>query len=268
MQLFIPTYRRLEKQTTWNLLPEWLKQQTLLVVHPDEADEHRNRGRRILICPVQGSISRVREWIVKGAKKRGISKIGLLDDDITYLSYSIRPRDHMPGMPWNIQAEDDDWHAALDWVVDNLEEVPIVGWGQRISVPMDIDINSPFRLLWSQFMNLDILPVNEIDWGFVEYSSDFSLLLQLIELGYTNRLSNRYRLIAGTTQSNGGCEAAGRNRKKHNVSIQKLIDRYPRYVRRSYKLSGQGPEWIKVRIYWKKFYQDVQAQISQSRDMI
>ena len=262
MNIYIPTYRRMERQHTWTLLSDFIRNQTVLVVHPDELDEHHRRGRAAIACSVQGSIAKVRKWIIDYALSRGEKLIGILDDDLIQLRYTLRPRDHIPGLSWYELADHDIWRDALQWVDDQLIHHVTCSWGTAANPPVDLDSASPWRGMHAHFFNLDHLPVNHLDFTGIAYAEDFHLILQLIRLGYPNIVSHRYRILPAPTAAPGGCQAQGRDRDTHNAAMLRLIETHKPWVTQSNRGRQGAEDWIKVTIRWQAYWRHMKESLS------
>ena len=199
MFIFIPTLGRVDHQHTWDLLPVAWRDMAVLVVHPAEQDQHRATGREVISCGVQGSIAKVREWIVRFALSQGMTKIGVLDDDLTRLVYTDHPKNIIPGLSWNCETDADDWTEVYAWLNKTLESEALCGLGSAIAPPSNRDIAAPARLMWNHWYNLDLLPVDELDWTSIAYAEDFHVTLQLsapevpVDLG----AHGRHRWLSG-----------------------------------------------------------------------
>ena len=159
MNIYIPTLGRLKTQLTWDLLPEFLRDRTVLVVPPEEVTEHHRRGRKALACPETG-IAKVREWIIHYARERGDTRIGVLDDDLKRMVYSSRPQDFIPGLPWNIDIPVNEWVSVLDWIDSRLDITSTCGLADGSMPPIKPDEKSPWRLMRNHFYNLETLPID------------------------------------------------------------------------------------------------------------
>ena len=89
--LYLLTYRRILMQYTYHMLPQYLQRDIRFVVAEDEAELYRDFRGAVLVCPVQGQVSKVREWIINYARGQGETLIGLLDDDFTGLFFTPPP---------------------------------------------------------------------------------------------------------------------------------------------------------------------------------
>ena len=77
-------------------------------------------------------------------------------------------------------------------------------------------------------------------------------MLQLIDKGLPPVLSQRYRFSTIDQGSQGGCRAAGRTLRKHNESIQRLAELYPKYV----TVKRDNTDKLHPRIAYKKMWTD------------
>ena len=108
-------------------------------------------------------------------------------------------------------------------------------------------------------------PVDELDWEGIPFAEDYNVQLQLLLMGYVNRISMRWRVITHETQTPGGCSEQ-RNLENHNESMRMLMKKYPDFVKpaaRRRKGYGDndfndGSSRIRVMIYWKKAYEHSQ----------
>ena len=76
-KIYIPTVGRIDKQITWNNLPEKWKEKTVLVV--DAIDSDKYDMPIITIPDGMKGIASIREWIVKQSQEE---KICMFDDDL------------------------------------------------------------------------------------------------------------------------------------------------------------------------------------------
>lgn len=248
--VYIPTYRRIEEQRTWDILPPTIRRYACLVVPADEVEAHQQRGRRVIPCPVQGCIAATREWIVRRARSLGHQHVGMMDDDIRTFVYS------QPFVAGSRSINDpfamDDWLKAVQWVQTTLTTTPACGFKTTLAPSLLLDTDIPARMTCAFFLNTETLPIDQLDWCSVDYGEDLFLTLQLIRMGVANVMSNRFRFIPPRTGGCGGCTAQGRNSDEHNRSMQYLIDQFHPFVVQSGKQRQGHEDWIKIRVAWKK----------------
>lgn len=260
MRIYIPTIQRLDRQLSWELLPEYQRRNTVLVCPSNEVDEHRRRGRNAIACDLKG-IAKVREWIIHRGVQTRQTKIGVLDDDLTEIVYTPRPSDAIPGRSWNTPINAQDWTDIFDWIDSWLDITPTCGLADGLQHPSEQDTVMPGRLMRNHFYNLATLPVDDIDWSSVRYAEDFHVTLQLIGLGYPNIINNRYRVLSIATQQPGGCSAEGRERDNHNAAMRRLIELHHPWIRQSNKQRVGADDWIKVTIRWQAYWKHVRQEV-------
>ena len=225
--ILIPTYKRIEKQLTWDLIPEKWRDKTFLIVSDSEYDEHLKRGRNAVVCPVQGSgLAPVREWI---AKKYYGNKISIVDDDLEKLEvgYGNKYR--------NFDSEDD--FDEMMKVMDNyLEKFPCAHIGACMGTTISSDpkyllFNHSVPIVW-MFYNLTFISyedINRINWTLVPVWQDVAVGLQFLMLGYSTIGVYKYRYTM--TPFNEGGVSEFRDNKIISDCIKKIADTFPEVCR-------------------------------------
>jgi hypothetical protein len=239
---------------------------TVLVVYKDEVRDYSRpsyKGKRIKNVEVVGvpdeyrGISRKREWIItKLAEKRGARYVAMFDDD---LSFCHRPRIAKPDMPY-INADPYQMHRMIEmmtiWLENGLVHVGLIA--RQANRKTGVKWQQPGRLMnayaYDTVALRNMIMEGDIRLGRVPVMEDFDLTLQLLELGFPNRISCRY---GWTTTSNlpGGCSTY-RTAELHSNAAKKLARLHKPFVKtvaREAKTWQQGfNERLDVRIEWKK----------------
>ena len=275
--IFIPTYRRINKQITYDRLPDKWKKRTILVVAPDEYQALKKLGYNVLSCPVQGKapegknpndygISATREWIIKQAGNR---KFAVLDDDLVDFVYTARPSERSSyrlvnniinsGKPE--KGFETSFDTMMDLMSEWLDEFVTVGLEVTWNPPMETDYQDCWRQTTNHFINGSTFPKENIDYRGIALAEDYYTLLQLLTKGYKNRVSLRYRIRPGLTQADGGCEEY-RTLEKHNDSMKKLQADFPDFVTLKEKKTKTG-KWkdivkLAAMIQWKQAWKSSQ----------
>ena len=79
-KIYIPTLGRVGKQQTFDNLPSFVQDITVLVVQPQEQESHK--GYPILVLPEDNiGLAKTRKWIYDYA---GEERWGTLDDDLLF----------------------------------------------------------------------------------------------------------------------------------------------------------------------------------------
>ncbi len=255
MLILIPTYGRVEKQTTYDFLCDSLKEDTLLIVSRDEDAPHRDRGRKTLLCPVQGKgTALVRNWMMEWCYKNDYKKVIMMDDDLTLQK---RGKDlRCIGTP-----TDEQQREMFYWMWKQLNKYLHCSMTERNAAWADAD---SFRIATKgiQCVGYNIKRIVEDtdcrfnrgvpDWFFIE---DYHLTLQLFEAGFPNIVSRDYRVNYGPSNAKGGCSSF-RTPEKLKEAAELLAKLHPGIVtavKKDTKLWG-GERW-NVKVMWKKAYE-------------
>ena len=261
-KLYIPTYRRVDKQITFDGLPEKWQKKTVLLTDKQDTDALLKLGYPAVLCPAQGSLARVRNWIMAEA---GDTKYGVLDDDLQEFLYTERPstRENVRLVNSPISGSrlepgyEDHFDVFMDWVDKTLDEVVTCGAQTTWIPPFEKDIDECWRQSGNHFYNGATLPKELIDYEAVHCAEDFYFILQLLTHGYKNRISHRWRVRPSNTADAGGCDEY-RTIEKHNESMRELKDLFPEFVTLKEKIAKVGA-WggvpkLAANIQWKKAY--------------
>ena len=252
-KIYIPTLGRVDKQTTWENLPPFLKDITVLVVQPKEKDLHGDKS--ILVLPENNmGICKTRKFLYEYAKNQ---RYGVFDDDLIFLK-----RRSKGSRPVKTEMSSDDWSELIDttdkWFDNNISVSAL-----RIGIlpPTYKDFLNNTAAYTAYFFNGHVLPQsNELDWS-IEIGEDTHLILQLLERGYSNRVWDKF-VFHQKEYAEGGCNTY-RTSKLINDCYQKLIDAHPKYVSnhhgqkfRTKKFNNE--EILKLNMKWKQAYLDSQ----------
>lgn len=228
-RIYIPTRGRPSVPTFW-ALPEELQRQTTLVIREDEEELYQCVPVDYVLLPkkVEG-LSATRQWILENSGRYVMQ----LDDD--FASFNIKP--HM-----------DDWklmRASPRQIVDlfNLvdywitEKVAHAGIMDRVRAATPSTRGQyQTRQLCAQFLAYDnrVLRKEQIRFDRVLLSQDKDVCLQLLELGYENRISRRYSYNCKAGDSPGGC-ALYRTEKLRREQSDLLANLHPEGIIRQRK---------------------------------
>ena len=80
MKIYIPTFRRVNNQITFDNLPDEIKENVIMVVQEQEKDNHKSDCEYLIVGNDIG-IAKTREIIYHHA---GEKKFGVIDDDIKF----------------------------------------------------------------------------------------------------------------------------------------------------------------------------------------
>lgn len=253
MNIFIPTLKRLSKQTTWDNLTPKLRKDTVLVVNKEEAREHKACGRNVLISPVQGQgMPKLRQWILDYASRQGMLHIAMVDDDITFQTRRSKDFKIVNSTPEQVE-------EAFFWMRLSLRSVAHCAMSPR-SLAYDDPAEYAESVRGIQCVAYDVATVKEVgarfdkdvpEWFLME---DFHMTLQLLRAGYPNRVSLTWRINPGPPNAQGGASLI-RNAERHTKAAQLLVQLHPNVVRLREKKGWEGmgdQKVFDVTVAWKK----------------
>ena len=260
--IIIPTLGRMDKQTTYNNLPDKYKNIVRFVVQSHEYEEMNNRYPKKVLClpPEINRIAPTREWIFNQFKT---FRFMVFDDDLDFV---VKQPNQGEGTKWlssKFTDQDfDDAFALMDqwmnegiayggllpaWVIPDLSQWPV---------------RECQRIMTNVFYDGPKIP-KDIEWTRVPAAEDFDVNLQLLTRGFKNRISAKYMVTCSETNAEGGC-STWRTLEVHNESQRKLAELWPDFVTVREKEVPSGPWKGKIKlattIQHKKAYESSQRQ--------
>lgn len=264
LQVVIPTYRRMPRQSTLGFLPaSWMKATWLVVDTQDESLRglYDLRGANVLVHPPEiDTIAKKRAWIIQRFSKPDMtSKIVMLDDD---LRFSVRKGDGTTALR---QAAPADLENRLERLDEMLDQVAHAGWSMRqgnnnVKFEDDPWIENArmcYVLGYDCGLINRMVERGEIVLGQVAYREDMDLTLQLLKRGWRNVVdfSVAADQVTGFA-AKGGCSEE-RSIESSNAAAHRLAELHPglvKVVQKAYEGSVQREEVV---VQWKKAYRSV-----------
>lgn len=251
MKLFIPTYKRVTKQRTWENLPDSLKEITYLVCPQSEAKLHEKEGRQVFAAPnsVKG-IAKTRQWILENAD---VDQILMLDDDQSFRcretgSYKLRPM------------KEADYGAMVAALKEALESYNAVGVsaqaGNNRTFPKSIV--SPGRMYNMYALNRNVLLDLDIRFDEMTVMEDFHVTLSLLKMGLPNAILQDWCWSSPGSNADGGCSnyRTAEVQREGALKLAELHKPFVTVVEKESKSWGNGLEKrTDVRVAWKKAYE-------------
>ena len=250
-KIYIPTLGRVDKQITWESLPDFLKEITVLVVQPKEKDLHGDKP--ILVLPENDiGICKTRKFIYEYANSRN-QRYGVFDDDLKF-----KKRQPKGIRPVKTEMSIDDWKSLVEIINQWFDNgISISALRSGTLPPLDYDFIDNTSMFTCYFFNGKVLPQSsDLDWG-IEIGEDAHLILQLLQRGHCSRVWDKFVFLQ-KEYSDGGCNTY-RTSKIINDCHQQLLNAHPDYVKHNgTKKTFNGEETIKLKIKWKQAYLDSQ----------
>lgn len=254
MNVYIPTYRRLDHQVSWaQISPEaMLKYPTQIVCPADEEEHHAVRDRNVLVTPVDGNIHTKRQWIVDQSED---DKVLLMDDDLIFLR-------RITAGDWHLRrAEPEDVTVMLQQIDMLLDYYPMVGVSARQGnqrTSGNVEHNTRICTCWA--VRKSVLVRNGIRLSAQPLMDDFHVNLSLLKLGYQTALITEFAWNQnGASNAPGGCQiergAKGEGQTQAAENLARLHPKFVKVVQKETKSSwGDLKQRTDVRIQWQKAY--------------
>lgn len=265
LHIYIPTYRRVERQKTLGNIPrDWLSRTTLVCDEQDYDQGLRrlakNRGCNTWIVPKSiKTIAQKRAWIIKETKH---DKIIMLDDDLR-----ICRRDYRRTPTLVITSESEQVSRMFRLIEKKLSKFAHVGIGARAG---DNNVEKTqrakgattkkalrwfpnFRCMYALGYRTKVIK-KRCKLGRIEHREDMDYTLQLLRQGYQNRVLVEFT-VDQLYNTQGGA-SVDRRLEDSNRDAERLAKLHPglvKVVEKDYKVSVKRKEVI---CYWKKAYEE------------
>lgn len=261
-KIVIPTLGRINKQVTYNSLPDSLKSKTFFTVQPHEYDQmHEIYGDKVLKLPDHiKRIAPTREWIFNEFKD---VRHMVFDDDLEFV---VKEPNHGEGTKWlSRKFTEQDFTDAFNEIDSWMDEGIVFGgmlpaWVIPDKAQWPIRENQ--RMMTNWFFDGPSIP-RDLQWCRVDSGEDFDINLQLLTRGFMNRVHAKYMVTCSATQSDGGC-STWRDLELHNKCQLELKKLWPDFISVKEKDVTSGP-WkgkkkLVLTIQHKKAYESSQKK--------
>ena len=271
-KIYIPTFRRVDSQITFNSLPDKYKEKAILVVQRHERPLHKHDVEYLIVDDDIG-IAKTRKKIIDHAGK---SRFCLYDDDVTfyrrnekYLMKENWQDSDMKGVKRPMS--EDDFDEMFDIFNSWMDNQNIIQIGYRSAfLPPSWRLYTDFTDVYSGYMinGVELSKfVDDVDWTYVRVGEDSMMSLEFLLRGYKIRRSELFCIQPKWWQK-GGC-SEWRDAKLHNKEHKKLMDKYPKYVYFKKEIERPNIGIIKdYRYRWKEAYRSYYAKRIRECDSI
>lgn len=278
MPLFIHTYGRPFKQTTFSWFGDDLRARTYFVVQEREAElwkEQRDRGRfgetKLLVLPDEiRTLSPTRQWILEYGFHNNIPRLVMMDDD---LRFSHRKEDTGTKLHHSDSKDVTRMFDVLEAEIDlpGARGLPHIHAG--ISAREGNNHVEDSRKEVTRMMRIlayrptEVLMTNA-RFDRIRTKQDFDMTLQLLRVGEANVVRYDFAQDQGGSQESGGC-ATYRTPAMMAEDAENLRALHPDFVKvvkKKTKGAWGGGERVDVTIGWKKAYQSSGAAGSASSE--
>jgi len=257
MLIYVTTYGRANRQTTFMGLPPSLQAQTKLVVQQREAWKYSDRDNVIALPDSVRDLSATRQWVVDNhdIEQHGPNLV-MLDDD---LKFATRRKDDPTKF---LKSTREDIEQLFREIEASLVEYVHVGVhfrqaANRVTVPFKENA----RLICVLAYHVPTLRKHNIRFDRLILKSDFDATLQLIRLGYKNKILCDWVQDHRTSNDKGGCSAY-RTVELMEECAKKLAELHHPFVKVvSRTVKGDtfgGGTRLDNLVQWKKAYESSQ----------
>jgi len=260
--LIIPTLGRMDKQKTYNRLPDKFKSMVQFVVQDHEYDAMNERyPNKVLRLPKEiNKLSPTRQWIWDNFYG---TKHMVLDDDLIYFKHKApaTPADNVTTKWATREMTPQDFDDAFtDFDTWMSEGIHHGAFATSTVVPSEFywPIMNNARIMTNCYFDSANLP-RDLIWDRLPTAQDFDANLQLLTQGYANRISTKFRVTVAVTNEKGGCSVY-RTTDLINEVHTKLQALYPDYIKLKEKEALSGPlkglKQLACHVQWSKAYKD------------
>lgn len=251
MTVYIPTFRRLDRQETWSWLPEAVRENAYLVAVPDEAESLDLLGYNVLECPEQG-IANTRQWILDQHDVSKTQTALMLDDD---LGFSVRRADDPTKFykPEKGGAEVLEMFNLMDEMMQHVALGGIAARSGANRVTEPYRLNSRLYDTWA--VNVETARAIGLQINRLEFMEDFDAALQFLSQGYPSLLLNTHVKDDRGSNVAGGCSTY-RDEVGQAMAAMRLKELWPDFVTVTERPAWNGMEGTRtdVRVGWAKAF--------------
>ena len=267
-KIYIPTFKRVDKQITLNSIPDKYKNDVILVVQEQELSQHKKARPEFnednyLVVGNDIGIAETRKQIISDAGK---TRFFIFDDDVEFYRRNIK---YLMKENYQLDLFDSDMKNTKRTMIESdfeemieifntwMDEDNIIQIGYRSAMlPPSWRFYTDFTDVYTGYM-IDGVEVSkfydDVDWTYVEVGEDSLMTLEFLLRGYKIRRSELFCIQPKWWQE-GGC-SEWRDKNVHNEEHKKLKEKYPDYVYKKYDIERPNIGMIEdYRFRWKEAY--------------
>lgn len=256
LQIYIPTFGRLDKQITLDSIPDNLLSQTWLVVRPCEYESFKEKNYTCNILKLSNEVNNfmcTRREIIQHATN---SCFIMLDDDLVFFR-------RISCSDWKLRKIEDQELSELFYEIEQqlIKGNPYVGVASREGfnhLPMNLNLVRGKRMTRIHAFNMPrLLELNATPDSDFEALEDFEVQLRFItEYKITPIMLLDWAHNQSGSNSTGGCSTY-RTMLHQEHWAKQLAAKYPDFVKlvkKKTKTAWNGQERTDVVISWQKAY--------------
>ena len=231
-RIYIPTLGRVNKQITYDAMPDWVKDMTYIVIQPQEEAQFRERypnsNIKVLPAYIKG-ICATRDWLIKDG---GDDCYGMIDDDITFWKRNVdRTTGKKNADKSNEEFTDTDWKEMIQWVEDKWNEGYAISGNRAKGLPPNPKDDMKFGKLVQVFwIDGSKIHRDNIVWE-IPFVEDVHFILQVLSMGGKTIVSDKYLFECDDYGNEGGCQMTGRTAQINLDNMNYLASLYPHIIK-------------------------------------
>lgn len=268
MHIYIPTYRRVDRQKTLGKIPKtWLPHTTLICDETDYPDLVALTGRaaeisgvcpNVVVSPAK-TIAKKRVWILEHAAKKRRDRILMLDDDLRFcIRRGPRREDNTFYLPDATKKEFSKELWKLDEILKEYAHASISARAANSSFKEET-WRANTRCMYALGYNVPIV-MKHCKLGRIEHREDMELCLQLLTQGFESRVLVSLSTDQGYTYNAKGGASLQRTVEASNADAYKLAKMFPKFVKTKQKDYKQSVPRVEVIVQWRQAYQSSQEK--------
>lgn len=228
MRIYIPTFKRVDKQLTLEHLPKELLGDVILVIQNQEEKLYDKYDVQKLVVGNDIGIAKTRELIYRHA---GNNRFGMIDDDIKMHRRNGKYYGQSSNMDMSKRLMTlEDWKYWFKEVNRLFDEGAIHVGHRDIALPPYGEQYYNFKHIlgvhWLDGSKLSTF-IDEVDWTLAEVGEDLVLTLECLMRGFKNIISDEIIMARWDTAfEEGGC-ADWRTDVMNNSEMMKIAKAYP-----------------------------------------
>ena len=260
-KIYIPTFRRVNDQTTFDGLPDEYKEKVVMVVQEQERDEYKYDVEYLVVGDNIG-IAKTRELICRDA---GNKRFYMLDDQLVIQRRNAKyfgDESNMDTAKRVCTKEDlDDMFTLFHGWMDD-ENIMHIGHKASAMPPGKRYLDNQAITQATMIDGRELSKfIDDIKWDLCYLGSDSRFTLDCLVNGYKNRISDEFCHLKQGMWAPGGCQSSGRTVEMWEKEHMKLMDYYPEFVyihndkmKPWGKYADNFDEFVEFRYKWKDAY--------------
>ena len=246
IDMYIPSYNRCDNIKTLYTLPKEIQKKVTIVVQERDAENYMRKGHSVMVLPDRiRTISPTRQYIMENARRYFV----MMDDDLAFFKRVKSGK--RKGLLTPLKDKDyfDMFTLIEKWLKSGIAHAGIsIRLNNNNLTPPYVEAT---RMLHFLAYDKKIVMGNKCRFDRVPIRQDFDMTLQLLKLGYPNRISVNYAINQASNKE-GGLKNF-RTKEMMEESAFELAKLHPGIVTPVIKnTKAWDGESFDVRIAWKK----------------